>query len=385
MEAVYNSKKRNKCIDVLFLVVITVIYAFSNIRILSIGMQFLFVVAMGLKAIKHNKLRLTFHFMWMSIFIIFSLFVTLFAYDVSLSFDTIINLSLKLMFYTAVIMYIEDEEKFLWFLHTLIIAGLILILRLILATPSTAWGTERLGAALDLNPNTIGLVLSYASISAVYLIKELNKSKYCFAIIPFVTVALFTGSRKAFLIICGGIALLLLLYSNKKKEKVISIMVAFFIIYGLYMIVMNIPMLYEVIGKRLEGMNIIAGNMNASTRTRLFMIQEAWEFFKTRPFIGYGLENFSKLSVFGTYSHNNYMEVICSTGIIGFFIYYSLPVGILVLSFKKKKMEKRYIINVVFLTLILVMDIALVSYKQLITQTIIAGCTSYYLHLKTKH
>lgn len=366
------------------MIVIIIVYSFSNIRILSMVSQLLFVLAMGMKGLLKSKIRLTVHFVWMGIFILLALISTLFAYDPSVSFTTVINLSLKLMFYTTIIMYIKMEEEFHWFLHTLIVAGVILTIRLLIATPLTVWGTERVGEVLELNSNTIGLVLSYASISAIYLGKKLNVRKYYLVLIPFIVITLLTGSRKAFLIISIGIVLLLFLYSKKRKDKIIAIVVGIIFIWGLYEAAMSIPYLYEIIGKRFKGLNIISGNINASTRTRMIMIQEAWQLFKNRPLIGYGLENFRLLSVFQTYSHNNYLEILFSTGILGFLAYYSLPLSFLFLSFRKMRKNSNYVIIVVFLSLILTMDIALVSYKHLITQIIIVACISQYSNLRFK-
>ena len=146
---------------------------------------------------------------------------------------------------------------------------------------------------------------------------------------------------------------------------------------------MNIPLLYEVLGRRIEGMRFLSGNLNASSITRLAMIEEAWGLFKQRPVIGYGFDNFRVISVFETYSHNNYVEVLTALGSVGFFIYYFFPFKLLISSIKlRKKGSTKHNVIIVFMSLILFMDTALVSYSHLITHVIIASCSSYYFYLQ---
>lgn len=378
----------NKVIDIVLFFTICAIFSFSNIRIISVSMQMIFVLAIFIYVLKTKKVKFTIHFLWMSTFIMWGLVTSLFAYNMEVAFNDVLNLSLKLLFYTTLITYIDNKEKLYFLLKAIAISGFILSLRILIGTPADVWGTERLGANLDLNPNTIGLVVSYASISSIFLAKTFKKKSYYLLIVPFIIIALLTGSRKAFLILIGGISMMKLLYIKSKKNIIIGISILSLLIYGVFELAINIPMFYNVLGKRLEGLTAILslGNsvsVDASTLTRITMIEEAWGLFKQKPLMGYGLENFRLLSMFESYAHNNYMELLSSTGIVGVIIYYSFPVGLLIFAWinKIKYKDNKYNVIIVLLSTILIMDFGLVSYKQLITHILIVVCICFYLIL----
>lgn len=366
-------------IKLILFLTMCVVFAFSNIRNLSIAVQFIFVALMFFYAFLTRKKVLSIHFVWMAIFITWSLFVTLFAYDSIISINEIINITLKLLFYTSLIIFIDDEHKFHFVLKSLAVAGLILCLRVISLTPIDALGVERIGRSMNLNPNAIGISLTFSCIASVYLGKKLNNKYYYLLIVPFVIIVLLTGSRKAIISIVGGVSLFVFL-SLKKKNKLPAFILILLSGWVLYEALMNIPVLYNAMGKRLLGASILFSSsikMDASTLTRKSMIEEALLLFKERPIIGHGLESFRIVSSFCTYSHNNYMELLSATGIIGLIIYYSLPFGVLCYSIVKS--SNKYTITVVFITIILIMDMALVSYNHLMVQTVLATSTAYFL------
>ena len=46
------------------------------------------------------------------------------------------------------------------------------------------------------------------------------------------------------------------------------------------------------------------------------------KWFLERPIFGWGLDAFTQLSPYETYSHNNFIEILVSSGIVGFLFYY---------------------------------------------------------------
>jgi O-antigen ligase len=375
----------DKIIKFVVFTTICIVYAFSNIRMMSLLIQFIFLFLMTLYILKEGKLKITIHFYWMMTFILWALFTALFSYNATASMNDVINISLKFLSYTVLIMFIDNKKKYYFVLKAIAIAGLILCLRVFFLTPTDIWGSSRIGKDFGLNPNTIGMVLSYSAIAFTYLGIKCNKKLYFLFIVPLAFIGLLTGSRKAFLMIIGGIFLLLFLNIKKLKSKLLFIVTAILSVLVIYQIIMNIPYLYEILGKRIDITNIINQQFTASTNTRLLMIKEGWQLFAQRPIIGYGLENYRIISSFRTYSHNNYIELFVSTGLVGVLIYYSLPIWILVSSLiKKVKGNIEYNIIIVFFTIILIIDFALVSYDHLITHFIIAANVAYYKILLLK-
>ncbi|TKD70735.1 O-antigen ligase family protein [Pseudalkalibacillus hwajinpoensis] len=373
-------------VNYLLLISIVIVYAFSNIKGLSIAAQLLMVLIMLLNLVKFGRIKVTVHLLWMTVFITWGYFVSLFAYDSIASTSEAINLTLKLFFYTALISLIDSDSKFNWILRAIVIAGLILIVRVIIMTPFDVWGTDRLGANLGLNPNTIGIALTYSSIASVYIAKKSNKTIYYLFLIPFIVISLMTGSRKAFLALLGGVSLFLFISIRRVKNKsLVSIIIVFFIVL-LYELSMNTSFLHEVLGQRLAGANIFSNSqVDSSTRDRLRLYNEGWLLFQSNPVLGYGLDNFRRVSFFGGYSHNNFIEVLTSTGIIGFFVYYSLPIIMLINSIKNRKKNIGYALIATFLTIIILLDLANVSYRQIITQVVIAILVAKFVLLKLEY
>ena len=58
------------------------------------------------------------------------------------------------------------------------------------------------------------------------------------------------------------------------------------------------------------------------------------------PLLGYGLNNYHLFHWSGVYSHNNYIEVLVSLGIIGFIIYYSIFINSATVLIKKREYLK---------------------------------------------
>jgi len=373
----------NKLIYYLFLLLIIVLYAFSTYKLLSVTMQALFVAVIFLEILRVHKFRLTIHFLWMSLFIVWGLFISFFSYDISTSLSDVVNISFKLALLTSIIVFIDTEGKFNFALKSILLSGIVLAIVILLTVPLSDLGTDRLGKIVDVNSNRLGIVLSYASISAIYLSITLRKYKYLFPLPLFITLILLTGSRKSLFAVGIAIILIMLLYSKDIKKLFSRLIIASGILYGMYFLIMTIPTLYKIIGRRVESIGIFNGTLDASMVTRTTMLQEGFDLFLEKPIVGYGLENYRLLSIYETYSHSNYIELLTSVGIIGTLIYYSLLIYLLTSSLiGRLKGDLRFNIIIIFLITILLMDATLVSYKHLITQVIIAISTSYFIYLK---
>ena len=128
---------------------------------------------------------------------------------------------------------------------------------------------------------------------------------------------------------------------------------------------MNIEPLYYLIGYKI---NIFGRNSasyavySESDINRVKYINKAWELFKASPFgIGFG----STIQKMGIYSHNNFLEVLVSGGIIGFFVYYCLYFYIVILHWgnREKWISQYFLITLVSL---LVFEIWQVTYLYVI-------------------
>ena len=377
-------KTKNRMLYLIVAIMLCCVYAFPDKKIIFIGSQLIFIAIMLLRRFKH-KYPLSKYTLWCGAFIVWSLASSLWAYNTTVALRDLASVIQVMLIGMFLVVFIDNEQKFEFVLKAVIVGGILLCIRLYVVTPTYEWGTERIGYLIGYNANTLGLSLSYAAISAIYLGKKLKFKAYYLCAIIFNTIALFTGSRKAFLLIIIGSALLLTMTIKKRNMKIFVLLSAIIFSWGMYYLIMNIPVLYSVIGRRVESLlNLFSnGEIDASTRTRLYLIEQAWRLFKQQPIIGYGLGNFANLNMFGLYAHNNYLELLCGTGFIGTLIYYSLPFEVFVSSVKGwKNGNRNYALPSTFLICILILDWGMVSYNGELPQILIAISVSYYIYLK---
>ena len=185
---------------------------------------------------------------------------------------------------------------------------------------------------------------------------------------------LLTGSRKSLLFVFMNIVIILYLNNrrglkNKFKFFVLAGIILIIILYSIF----NIPIFYQIIGYRMHNFfNLIFGHGTdeGSINIRLYMIKFGFELFQRRPLIGYGIDNyrfyFSKMPIgWDTYSHNNFIELMVGTGILGVLIYYLTHFIVLKKLFKTTKYSKDKIICYTFIAIIIsyiILSMTLVYY-----------------------
>lgn len=225
------------------------------------------------------------------------------------------------------------------------------------------------GAGLAENPNNFGLTIVFLcpliwGIEKVQL-KESAIVKW-FIVIALVNAVVVSGGRK---VLIASIVIILFFYLNDNGAKIkvskytklflLLIMLIFFILYFM----MN----SETLNFLFENLNVVErlfDKEDESVSVRKEMIQTSIKLFREKPILGYGIDNFSVVSQYGTYSHNNYTELLVSVGIAGFMLYYSMYISIVRFSKKVSKKIKKteiYYLTLFYFLLILVMEIGLVN------------------------
>lgn len=217
---------------------------------------------------------------------------------------------------------------------------------LIIFTPYSDWGAERVGSALGLNSNTVGIRCSISFILSLYFFtcKEKFRIIYLFIAILSVYISLFSGSRKAVLILIVGF---IVYWCGKVKglKLLVRISLAIIAVSILIYFIMTNETLYHILGRRIErGFNFILGNseriVDSSSIERKFYRDYAIEMFYNHPIIGYGGNGFvaemKRINHFHiAYSHCNYFELLSTLGIIGFVLYYKIQINMLLASLKQ--------------------------------------------------
>lgn len=183
-----------------------------------------------------------------------------------------------------------------------------------------------------------------------------------------------TASRKALFIMFAPVLLYSVLKSKNPLKLFKNLVIAFITFLIVYFIIINVDFLYLIIGNRFESLlGIFSSDQitDGSTSFRLAMISMGIEWFKLKPLLGYGLDNYRALlgqvdtnfGSAGTYAHNNYIEIAVSLGIVGLITYYSFYISIIRSFFRnRKKNNDLQIYAFCCLVVIIITEFGLVTY-----------------------
>jgi len=357
---------------VLFLF-ICMLFAFYEYRII---VSAVFIIIFLYYFVRKNSYFSLFT-LWNILFIALCGFSLLWSYNTAQTYiETRIMIELAIIS-NLIIAFIDNKEKLVSLYKYLVGAGVVLIIRLAYEFPLNTWLSGRLGSTGDFNPNKIGLYLTISALCTFHFALIKNKKWFYVLFSIFTVVIVLTGSRKAFLMLVLGACLLYYLNIGRFKSRskqLLSLVITVVLLLISYFLVMNIPVFYELLGSRLESMMLIftgSSDLDYSSNERIKMIEVGMSLIGDSPIWGSGIGSYGLVSGFNRYSHNNYIELLVGLGVIGLILYYSMIIYVI---YKLIKVINSIDGNplLVILSLLLVMDFALVSYNGPIYQLIIA-------------
>ena len=213
-----------------------------------------------------------------------------------------------------------------------------------LSLPTITQG--RLGTATEMNGNVLAILCVYGFMLTMYLQKngQVNRCSSWLRMLFYVAVILLSGSRKGFVMIVMGIVFIQ--FVDGKKSFFKKLLVGIGVATVLYVLIMNVSVLYNIMGVRIESaLNALVGEgatTEASLKDRQNLVETGMWYIRKKPWTGYGYDCFKLISGRGAngkvdigdvgfYSHNNYIELLFSGGIVALVLYY---IGILDLLIK---------------------------------------------------
>jgi len=243
------------------------------------------------------------------------------------------------------------------------------------------------------NPNNDGITLLFGIFCLLLLFdtKKIWKLIGTLLLLSlFLYTIILTGSRKSFIVSLLLIILWFIIvfkdywknYSTRKK--IISILL---LLVSVIIVMRAINPIFEesaLFWKLTE-----KGYRISSDPTRSGMYKEAFKFFKNSPLFGIGFKQYEKLSIYHTYSHSTYAEIISTTGIIGTVIYFSSYVVIIYNLFwlYRKRKGLTSIIALQYLILIfamLVLGAGVIHFYDISSHIMFALMISFYYNEKMK-
>lgn len=235
------------------------------------------------------------------------------------------------LFFLVYNLFYTEKDGCEFFLKVLYIAGICLCIYSVhiygakgIIDAMLTEGT-RLGSEVS-QANVFGMQNATTTVLAFYYLYNKKKHRLFHAIIMCASfiIAMSSGSRKALLMACTGILFLVYKkYGIKYLYKVVATVLALAFAFS---VIIQLP-LFETVRTRMEqGINAVEGKDggDSSAEKRLHYIDKGWNLFKDKWAIGYGISNFGYVSRTGTYAHNNFIELLCDVGIIGFLLYYAM-------------------------------------------------------------
>lgn len=329
------------------------------------------------------------YFIGMSVFVVVYLISIFWANNtVYLLNQTILKRFIQILIIAAILeSIIEDFSDCKKYLKIYMWSCFYMIVMLFIKTPSSAWGSERVGIVLGLNSNNVGIRCAFAFLLSIYFACEKGRKNklYLFFSALSLCVTLFSGSRKSFLIILIGMFVFFVGQVGGGR-RLIRIAVALLVGVIVVSLVMRNETLYNILGKRLENafnyfMKEDSVALEGSSEERGFYREYAFSMFLKRPIVGYGgngfaaeMERISYSHV--AYSHCNYLELLSTLGIIGCIAYCRLEAKLL-FSFAKnndKQDTQMYKFKWLLIAIVvsnLIIEYFMVSYYSVDTQVLL--------------
>lgn len=296
-----------------------------------IGVTVLYAIYTHFRAINNR------YFIWYFVFLISSVISALFA-EMLFGYDdwwgSVYQIIVCLVLCFALLNFVENKYEVKQVGIAYIIGAVLLFL--LLYVTNSLHAESRLGEAVMGNANTFATMYMTALIYAIWLAvftKKIHLRAVLYTAIGVIFYALLLSGGRKFIIapLIFLYGLLILKTDKRGRRKIIK---ATFISGGIvaivWILIMNNPMLYEIIGYRfvvilrqLSGETI---SSNASSFIRARMIELAYKGGWSSPVWGHGFDTFKYLckEQLGRYqySHNNWTEMWYNGGVIGIVIYY---------------------------------------------------------------
>ena len=204
----------------------------------------------------------------------------------------------------------------------------------------------------------------------------------------FTIFVVLTGARKSFIFVVFGLLIYPFIFSKRNSgagKKLARLMLVLSLLLILLFLVMENDFLYSIIGYRFEGyLSGIFGDgfKESSAISRSVMRKTALSLISSDPILGHGLNTFrTHQGSFGTWSHDNYLELWVSGGIIAVIIYY-FPFIKTIITLIKNKTDRMSSLFLCLMFFIIVYDYMSVSFISRFMILMLSMVAAYILILK---
>lgn len=280
------------------------------------------------------------------------------------------NVAQILVVSVLVVADVRSRDDVILYLKMLLFANLYSEALLFANTPAGAWGTERVGEAIGVQFNSLGMRTAIAAFVSLLLFWETKNVFYLALIVPSAFISFFSGSRKAFLILVASITLFMV-FVNRGFRAVRNVLIVCAVLFVVYLLVMTNEDLYHILGRRLENLFsyfLGEGTTEMSSLEREFYRVYARQMWEQSPVVGWGFNQFAAQMLainysHVAYSHCNYWELLSCLGIVGFLLYYGFYLYLIKRLWKKApRKDPLVLFALVLLVVLVVMEYGFVAF-----------------------
>jgi hypothetical protein len=335
----------------------------------------------------HWRINQKYYLLWILYVLLYFYLSTVWAIRPILSYWVIVQVVSILIMTFSMLMYTINRNKIYHLLAVYYVAAIFMLIYVVLKLDLSALEGQRVTDAMDVdtetwNSNGIGLTLATAIYCGFLLKQRCNRGyKLCFYLITIAMLygIMLTGSRKSLILLFIPIFYFCVCNFKKHFFKVLigGCVACLFV----YILIMEVPLFYEIIGKRMEDLFDILTNNTDGTEdiSRVMLIWYGWNWFLEHPVFGVGVNNFRALSNLvplfagkNFYAHNNYIEMLVGCGLVGFILYYSAHFYLLKHTLRLHSVAARWVVSYILVTMFV--DVAMVSYYDLMTHYFLVIC-----------
>lgn len=346
-------KVRFRIYDLLFYLLLVVSFYYTRNMLCRLMMVAFFGYTVAQMIIKKVRVSFSFYYLGFLVFILYGAANILLGNAIypSVARTMVVSLSLNFLMMFSIVQYIhmsEDVGRVLRVTEFGIFTTAFVVVMLSIRTITQG----RLGGGTEINSNMLAILCVYGFGLAMYLRKigKIGQLSSWARVGFYILVILLTGSRKGLLMVILTLAVVRFAQERRKIFKNLFVLICSVAVF--YILIMNVSVLYNIIGVRVENLLLILegeGTAEASLDDRQKLVSLGMEHIRENPWVGYGYDCFKMISgigpngkvkagVAGFYSHNNYIELLFGGGIIGFVLYY-IPVLYLLIKIAKKIRE----------------------------------------------
>ena len=222
------------------------------------------------------------------------------------------------------------------------------------------------------NVNAIAMAAALSCMLQWYELTKRRNRVSAPLMIPAVILIMATQSRKAFVLLMAGIAGIYLVRTAQQKgigRKLLKLLLYGVVGFVVLMLLFKLPIFEGSLNRMQSALNFWRdeGKTDHSTVLRNNMVQLGLDTFRQHPLAGIGIGCSHTLAAqylnYDAYLHNNFVEMLCGGGIIGFVLYYAMYFYLFVGLFKYRKADNEaFYVALIWLTMMLIMNYGMVTY-----------------------